>query len=150
MYTAIIWGITAIAAIVGAFSIAASGLGPGLFFGGAIFFGGLAYLTPSLIAASRQHTNVVSILVLNLFLGWLLLPWVGALVWAFTRSEAAEALREQTYHAPSPPPAVPSQPAPSGTSVADELAKLHQLLKAEALTEDEFQEQKRQLLTPKT
>lgn len=44
---------------------------------------GLAlYFVPGIIAGARGHNNFVAILVLNLFLGWTLLGWVGALVWA--------------------------------------------------------------------
>jgi hypothetical protein len=46
------------------------------------------YFLPSLIAWAREKRNVGAILVLNLFLGWTLLGWVGALVWAMTRDAA--------------------------------------------------------------
>lgn len=32
---------------------------------------------------------------LNLLLGWLLIPWVVALVWAYSRNETAELLKQQ-------------------------------------------------------
>jgi hypothetical protein len=41
-----------------------------------------AYFLPGLIAYMRGHHNVVSIMLLNLFLGWTLIGWVAALVWA--------------------------------------------------------------------
>jgi hypothetical protein len=40
------------------------------------------YLLPTFVAAARKHRNLVAILIINLFLGWTLLGWVGALVWA--------------------------------------------------------------------
>jgi hypothetical protein len=43
-----------------------------------------AYFIPAIIAFGRQHHNKGGILALNLFLGWTLIGWVGALVWAFT------------------------------------------------------------------
>lgn len=40
------------------------------------------YFLPGLIAYKRDHQNAASIMLLNLFLGWTLLGWVGALVWS--------------------------------------------------------------------
>lgn len=42
------------------------------------------YLLPSLVAWRRRHVNQNAICVLNIFLGWTLLGWIGALVWAST------------------------------------------------------------------
>ena len=44
--------------------------------------GQLAYVVPTLVAIRRRHPSGVAILVLNVFLGWTVLGWVGALVWA--------------------------------------------------------------------
>lgn len=40
----------------------------------------LAYFIPSLVAKGRNRAS--AIFVLNLLLGWTLLGWVGALIWA--------------------------------------------------------------------
>jgi hypothetical protein len=45
-------------------------------------FGFLFYFLPSIIAAARSNRDLVSILVLNLLLGWTAVGWVVALVWA--------------------------------------------------------------------
>ncbi len=45
-----------------------------------LLFGG--YFLPTIIAMIRSHPNVVAIGLLNLFLGWTAIGWVGALVWA--------------------------------------------------------------------
>jgi len=42
----------------------------------------LLYLLPAIVAEQRKHQHRLPILVLNLCLGWTLLGWVGALVWA--------------------------------------------------------------------
>jgi len=42
------------------------------------------YFLPSIIASLRNHSNRVSIFVLNLFLGWTFLGWVVALIWSFS------------------------------------------------------------------
>jgi hypothetical protein len=51
-----------------------------------LFFGILivVYFVPTVIALYRHHSQRVAIAVLNVCLGWTLLGWVGALVWAFT------------------------------------------------------------------
>jgi hypothetical protein len=41
------------------------------------------YFIPALIALGR-HRQTLAIFVLNLFLGWTIVGWVGALVWACT------------------------------------------------------------------
>ena len=40
----------------------------------------ILYFLPTAIATTRKNTG--AIFVLNLFLGWTLLGWVGALIWA--------------------------------------------------------------------
>lgn len=42
------------------------------------------YFLPAYFAYRRQHANRGAILVLNFFLGWTLLGWVAAAVWAYT------------------------------------------------------------------
>lgn len=59
------------------------------------FIGSIAlYFSPSIVANSRKHPNLTSVFVLNLFLGWTVIGWVGALVWAY--SKKAEVLAEVT------------------------------------------------------
>jgi hypothetical protein len=48
------------------------------------------YFLPSIIALGRGMTNRVSVFLLNLFLGWTLLGWVVALVWASARTAAVD------------------------------------------------------------
>lgn len=43
-----------------------------------------AYMFPTIIAIARRHYNALAISMLNLFLGWSVLGWIGALVWACT------------------------------------------------------------------
>lgn len=44
------------------------------------------YFIPSIVAHNRQHKNKTAIIVLNFALGWTLIGWVAALVWAVTVS----------------------------------------------------------------
>jgi hypothetical protein len=46
----------------------------------------ILYFCPTGIAFRRGHHNRNAIFVLNLFLGWTLLGWVAALVWANTQT----------------------------------------------------------------
>lgn len=43
------------------------------------------YLLPAIIAASRKHHNAGAIFTLNLLLGWSVIGWFVALVWAMTK-----------------------------------------------------------------
>jgi hypothetical protein len=45
---------------------------------------GSLYMLPTIIAFGRHHHQAAAIPVLNVFLGWTFLGWVGALVWAAT------------------------------------------------------------------
>jgi hypothetical protein len=55
----------------------------GMFFFFPFFgFGFVMYFLPSLIALVRGKRDVVAIVVLNFFLGWTVIGWVVALVWA--------------------------------------------------------------------
>jgi Superinfection immunity protein len=44
----------------------------------------VCYFIPTVIASMRGHRQQGAIFVLNLLLGWTLLGWVAALVWAVT------------------------------------------------------------------
>jgi hypothetical protein len=54
----------------------------GMFFLPFFGFGFVMYFLPSIIALVRGKRDIVAILLLNLFLGWTLIGWVVALVWA--------------------------------------------------------------------
>ncbi len=49
------------------------------------------YFLPLLVATTRNHVNMLAIGVLNLLLGWTLIGWVVALVWACTAQKPANA-----------------------------------------------------------
>ncbi len=71
-------------------------------FGLAIIAGLGIYFLPAVVALGRKHRSTAAIFVLNLFLGWTLLFWVIALVWAFTatgdRQKKTDAPRGQTKY----------------------------------------------------
>ena len=47
-----------------------------------LVLGILVYFIPTFIANKKNHTQKTPILLLNIFLGWTFLGWVGALIWA--------------------------------------------------------------------
>ena len=91
-----------------------------------IIIGLLIYFLPSVVA--RKKRNADAIFILNLFLGWTLIGWVAALVWAATNEPKAAA-------APQPP-----------HSTADEIAKLADLKTIGLISEAEFESKKKKLL----
>lgn len=52
------------------------------------------YLLPAIIATSRGRA-VAPIWILNIFLGWTLLGWVAALVWASTELSENERIERE-------------------------------------------------------
>jgi hypothetical protein len=58
------------------------------------------YLLPAIVACTRAHQSALAIFLLNLLLGWTVLGWIVALVWAATAvrgAGATEALRTCPY-----------------------------------------------------
>jgi Superinfection immunity protein len=45
-------------------------------------FGFVMYFLPSIVALARSKRDITGILLLNFFLGWTMIGWVVALVWA--------------------------------------------------------------------
>lgn len=44
----------------------------------------MIYFAPALVAFNRKHNNRAAILMLNLLLGWTMIGWIVAIVWAST------------------------------------------------------------------
>jgi Superinfection immunity protein len=45
-------------------------------------FGFVMYFLPSIIALARSKRDLLAIFLLNLFLGWSVIGWIVALIWA--------------------------------------------------------------------
>jgi hypothetical protein len=54
----------------------------GFFFFPIFGFGFVMYFLPSIVALARSKRDIVSIVLLNFFLGWTMIGWVVALVWS--------------------------------------------------------------------
>lgn len=52
------------------------------FFPGFFGFGFVMYFLPSIIALARSKRDILGIVLLNFFLGWTMIGWIVALVWA--------------------------------------------------------------------
>lgn len=100
-----------------------------------IIIGLFLYLIPAIVG--RNKRNSTGITLLNIFLGWSLLGWIGALIWAVT-SERKDA--PMIYHNPFQPVAAPA-------STTDQLMEYKKLLDAGAITQQEYDMQKAKLLT---
>ena len=59
------------------------------------------YLLPTIEAWLRKHPNLGAISLVNIFLGWSLIGWVVALVWAFKKPEPVVALAPATAPVPA-------------------------------------------------
>lgn len=80
---------------------------------GLILAGVTFYVLPSLIARSRGVADQTKIVILNIFLGWTFVGWLGALIWSLTAESALQAQMRKmvTAHiAPSAPPATLFEP----------------------------------------
>jgi hypothetical protein len=68
-----------------------SSLAAGMFAGAAVYdlsSGFLAYFAPCWIALARSHRDLPAIAVLNLLLGWTVVGWLAAMIWALARLSA--------------------------------------------------------------
>lgn len=124
------------------------------FFGPLFFIAApLLYFLPAIEAALRQHRNLGALAALNFFLGWTLVGWVAALVWALTKQGATEAqvpaVAPEAPSSWSPPvqAAFSAQPPVAPPSVAEELIKLSELMDRGLLTREEFDAQKAAILS---
>lgn len=87
------------------------------------------YFIPTFIAFSRKKGNTGAIFALNLLLGWSLIGWAGALIWALSNREG----NQQT------------NTGSSGSNI-DQLTKLKALHDQGVITDEEFKTQKNKLL----
>ncbi len=59
---------------------------------------GLAfYFLPSIIGFKKNQPNKVSILLLNLFLGWSFIGWVVSLVWAVKKEQPVQVINNNNF-----------------------------------------------------
>jgi hypothetical protein len=74
----------------------------------------VSYMLPGIVACARRHRNRLAIGMLNLLLGWTLLGWIGALVWACTADvevRQRSAVHKALWPVKEPMPSAPQSPA---------------------------------------
>ena len=64
---------------------------PAFFFFPFFGFSFVTYFLPSIIALARNKRDIVAIVLLNFFLGWSVIGWVVALIWAVKHDAPAMA-----------------------------------------------------------
>ena len=84
------------------------------------------YFIPSIVAGKKKHKNQTGIFILNLFLGWTLVGWVGALVWAVTETDEEKIETKGNKY--------------------EDLEKLQKLKESGAISEEEFNIEKDKIL----
>jgi hypothetical protein len=53
------------------------------------------YFVPAFIAFRVKHSNAGALFALNLLLGWTVIGWIAALVWAMMRTQQAQQQRSR-------------------------------------------------------
>jgi len=72
----------------------------------------LLYLIPAIVASSKKKQNAGAIFALNLLLGWTVIGWVVALIWALTQDPNPQQTPPASVAADTPRPlASPQAPA---------------------------------------
>jgi len=83
-----------------------------------ILIGVAAYFIPTIVAFVKKTPNKMSVLVINLFLGWSFIGWVVALAMAFRDTPAQQQVviytqpGEHRLQPQPPPPASPTSQRP--------------------------------------
>ncbi|WP_374587229.1 superinfection immunity protein [Ideonella dechloratans] len=72
---------------------------------GFFFFAPTLYLLPTYEAWKNNHPNLTAIALVNIFLGWSILGWVMAVVWAYKKAEPTPVTPIPSQSDQSPPPA---------------------------------------------
>lgn len=93
-----------------------------------IVVGMVIYLIPTMVVCKRNHTYKVAIILLNIFLGWTFIGWIGCLVWSFIDNDTNKASNDKY----------------------GDLAKLQKLKESGTITESEFEEEKAKVLNNNT
>jgi len=133
----------------------------------------IPYFLPSIIALFRSKSNTTAIVMLNLFLGWTFIGWVVALIWAVTKDREMQTIvvNNNAYSDNKTISPLMSQPVSENIQYGvsqktipnqgvksdeqnpknhqekiDNLQKLKRLLDDGILTQEEFDQQKKQIL----
>jgi hypothetical protein len=129
----------------------------------------LIYFIPTVIALVSKNNRVGAVFVINLFLGWTFIGWVWALVWAVSPKQQQQSViinnhvsADRTVNpiiaqptndnfqniqaAPKQTAQIEMTKAQSHQDKISQLKQLKELLDAGILTQEEFEQQKDQIL----
>ena len=108
------------------------------------------YFLPTFVAVARKKVNKGAIFVLNLFLGWSLIGWVVALVWALSSPETSESRpRKKTLKSNNGKEKLISSENRVSVDVSSEIKSFYELKEQGIITEEEFDQKKKSLLNLK-
>lgn len=103
------------------------------------------YFLPTFIALGRKKSNQTAIILLNLFLGWTFVGWIVSLVWACTSNNNSQTIVVNNSY---PKEDVTLQsPKKNLDDKLNNLQKLKDLLDSGVLSQEEFDQQKSQILS---
>ena len=91
----------------------------------------LVYFIPSIIAYKKEHKYKLIIFILNIVLGWTFVVWIGLLIWSLIdvegkkTNEILKNIKGNKY---------------------EDLAKLQNLKDSGAISEEEFEKEKKKIL----
>ena len=119
----------------------------------------ISYFLPTVIAMLRGKSNTFAILLLNLFLGWTFIGWIVALVWSVTNDNKSQTIVVNNNSSIEPKnefktltssgvnyEQIDNSNLNSHQEKIKNLKKLKQLLDDGILSQEEFIEQKNQIL----
>jgi hypothetical protein len=119
----------------------------------------ISYFLPTIIAMLRGKSNTFAILLLNLFLGWTFIGWIVALIWSVTSDNKPQTIVVNNNSSIEPrnefkalssqgmkPEQIDITNLNSHQEKINNLQKLKQLLDDGILTQEEFIQQKNQIL----
>ena len=101
------------------------------------------YLLPIYEAAKRRHPNTLAISLIDIFLGWTVIGWIVALVWAVRRAEPV-VVGQGDENSPYVIVEEPSRYPPN--SAADSLKELARLKAEGAITDEDYEAAKHRVL----
>lgn len=72
------------------------------------------YFVPAMVAIGRRHVNALPIFLTNLYMGWTVLGWIAALIWALSNTVAAAPATAAAYAPTSSSSSVPMPASKAG------------------------------------
>lgn len=72
------------------------------------------YFVPAMVAIGRRHVNALPVFLTNLYMGWTVLGWIAALIWALSNAVSAAPATAAAYAPTSSPSSVPMPASKAG------------------------------------